>query len=76
MVTASVTGNVIGSDELKIICLQLQCRFQMYFYCYSVNMGWRSTLLRADSSTTVAMLWMTVRLNKMSRTSLWPGYTV
>ena len=71
-----VTSNVCGSYGLKIKWSQLQCRFQMYFYCYSVNMALRSTLFRGDFSTTVAMFWMTARLKKMSRTSLWPGYMV
>ena len=76
MVTTSVTSNVSGSYGMKITWLQLQCRFQMYFYCFSVNTALRSTLFRGDFSTTVAMLWMTAILNKISRTSLWAGYMV
>ena len=76
MVTTSVTSNVSGSYGLKITQVQLWCRFQMYFYCYSVNTALRSTLFRGDFSTTVAMFWMTARLNKMSRTSLCAGYMV
>ena len=48
MVTTSVTSNVSGLYGLKITWLQLRCRFQMYFYCYSVNMALRSTLFRGD----------------------------